>query len=283
MPELPEVETVMQGLTPFLMSRKITAMDVRSPKLRIPIPKQKLKSFIGASVTGVERRAKYIFIHFNNNKTIIVHLGMTGSFSVYPPQRYAEIDMDRHDHLVMTTDKNVKIIYRDPRRFGMVDVVGTDDISSYKAIKILGPEPLEDAFTSRVLAEKIKNKKTPIKVAIMDQAIVVGVGNIYASEALFLSAINPTTPACDVSDKKLSLLVDKIKFILNAAIQSGGSTLRDYRRVGGETGYFQFNFSVYDREGEACVTCKSSLKKSGGIQRIVQAGRSTFYCATCQK
>ncbi len=131
MPELPEVETVMQGLTPFLMSRKITAMDVRSPKLRIPIPKQKLKSLIGASVVGVERRAKYIFIHFNTEKTVIVHLGMTGSFSVYPPQIQAEIDMDRHDHFVLTTDKNVKIIYRDPRRFGMVDVVDTDKISSW--------------------------------------------------------------------------------------------------------------------------------------------------------
>lgn len=283
MPELPEVETVMQGLSPFLLKAKMTALDVHSPQLRIPIPKQKLKSLLGVQIVKLERRAKYILIHFANQKTLLVHLGMTGSFTVYLPKQHANIVMDRHDHLAITTDKNVKIIFRDPRRFGMIDVIDTDKISAYKFLAHLGPEPLDESFTAADLKKSLAKRKTAIKVAIMDQKVVVGVGNIYASEALFLSKILPTTPANEVSDKKLTLLVDKIKFILNAAIKSGGSTLRDYRNVGGERGYFQFNFSVYDREGEPCSVCKSSVEKTGGIQRIVQAGRSTFFCPTCQK
>ncbi len=283
MPELPEVETVMKGLTPFLSGAEIVALEVRSPQLRIPIPKQKLKALIHVPVVKLERRAKYILISFSNRKTMIVHLGMTGSFTVYPPKKHADILLDRHDHIILTTDKNDKIIYRDPRRFGMIDVIDTDKIPSYKALKILGPEPLDKNFTAEVLKANLSNRKIAIKVAIMDQKVVVGVGNIYASEALFLAGISPTTPAHDVSDEKLALLVDQIKFILKAAIESGGSTLRDYRNVGGESGYFQFNFSVYDREGEPCPMCNCSLEKTGGIQRIVQAGRSTFFCKQCQK
>lgn len=282
MPELPEVETVMKGLQPFLTGAEILGLEVRSPQLRIPIPARKLKALMGVPVVKLERRAKYILVHFTNKKTMIVHLGMTGSFTVYPPKKQADILLDRHDHLVITTDKNVKIIYRDPRRFGMIDVVDTDKMSSYKPLQILGPEPLDKNFTASVLKANLSNRKIAIKVAIMDQKVVVGVGNIYASEALFLAGISPTTQANEVTDQKLALLVDKIKFILNAAIKSGGSTLRDYRNVGGESGYFQFNFSVYDREGEACPVCHCSIEKTGGIQRIVQAGRSTFFCKTCQ-
>lgn len=283
MPELPEVETVMKGLYPFLSKAKIIALDVRSPQLRIPIPKQKLKALLDVQIVNLERRAKYIFIHFANQKTMIVHLGMTGSFTVYPPKKHGDITLDRHDHMVITTDKNIKIIFRDPRRFGMIDVVDTDKILSYKSFQTLGPEPLDEIFTAKVLQENLGGRKIAIKVAIMDQKVVVGVGNIYASEALFLSGISPTTAANEVPYKKLVLLVDKIKFILNAAIESGGSTLRDYRNVGGGAGYFQFNFSVYDRAGEPCLVCDSSLNKAGGIQRIVQAGRSTFFCPKCQK
>lgn len=283
MPELPEVETVMRGLSPFLLKRKILSFEIHSPKLRIPIPHKKIKALEGELVVAIERRAKYILIHFQSQKTMIVHLGMTGSFTVFPPSRHHEIDLDRHDHMMMVTDKNVKIIYRDPRRFGVIDVVNTHEINAYKAIEKLGVEPLTDEFTAEVLKANLGVRKIPIKVAIMDQAVVVGVGNIYASEALYLSGIHPSTPACDVSDKQLALLVEKIKFILSAAIESGGSTLRDYRRVGGESGYFQFNFSVYDKAGEACPDCDCSIKRTGGIQRIVQAGRSTFYCEKRQK
>jgi formamidopyrimidine-DNA glycosylase len=283
MPELPEVETVMQGLIPFLHHQKIVSITVRSPSLRIPIPKQKLQSLIGVKVDSLVRRAKYILAHFENGKTAIIHLGMTGSFAVYPPAKHKNIILDRHDHIVMVTDKNDKIIFRDPRRFGMVDVIKTDTLSSYKAIEKLGVEPLGDEFNTITLKEKLSSRRIAIKVAIMDQSVVVGVGNIYASEALYLSSIDPTTPANLIDDKKLKILVNNIKKILKAAIESGGSTLRDYRHVGGETGYFQFHFSVYDRVGEACPDCTCSLKKTGGIQRIIQGGRSTFYCATRQK
>lgn len=283
MPELPEVETVMQGLIPFLHHQKISSINVRSPALRIPIPKQKLQSLIGTKVTALVRRAKYILVHFENGKTAIIHLGMTGSFTVYPPAKHKNIILDRHDHIVMVTNKNDKIIFRDPRRFGIVDVIKTDALSSYKAIERLGVEPLEADFNFITLKQKLSSRRIAIKIAIMDQSVVVGVGNIYASEALYLSSIDPTTPANLVNDKKLKILVSNIKKILKVAIESGGSTLRDYRHVGGEAGYFQFYFSVYDRAGEACPDCTCSLKKTDGIQRIVQGGRSTFYCATRQK
>lgn len=283
MPELPEVETVLRGLSPFLLKQKIIHIDVRSPSLRIPIPKTKLKKLCRSQIVSLVRRAKYILINFECGETIISHLGMTGSFTVFLPDQHHKINMDRHDHLVLTTDKNVKIIYRDPRRFGMIDVVKAADINKHKAFKEMGPEPLDKSFKAEVLKEKLKTRSIAIKPAIMDQKVVVGVGNIYASEALFLAGIDPTTSASTLSLKKLHLLVEKIKFILTAAIQSGGSTLRDYRRVGGETGYFQFQFSVYDKESEACPDCTCSLKRTGGIQKIVQAGRSTFYCSTKQK
>lgn len=283
MPELPEVETVMQGLIPFLHHQKIASITVRSPSLRIPIPKQKLQSLVGIKITSLVRRAKYILVHFENGKTAIFHLGMTGSFTVYPPAKHKNITLDRHDHIVMVTDKNDKIIFRDPRRFGMVDVIKTDSLSSYKAIERLGVEPLGDEFNVATIKQKLSSRRIAIKVAIMDQSVVVGVGNIYASEALYLSSIDPTTPANLIGDRHLKILVSNIKKILKAAIESGGSTLRDYRHVGGETGYFQFHFSVYDRAGEACPDCTCSLKKTGGIQRIIQGGRSTFYCATRQK
>lgn len=283
MPELPEVETVKRGLVSFLKNRSFTAIEVRSPSLRIPIPQKKMRGLIGARIVSIERRAKYILLSFDTGQTMIIHLGMTGSFTVYPAGRHHDIDLDRHDHLVFVTDENARIVYRDPRRFGMIDVIRMNDVLLYPALKSLGPEPLEKSFTATVLKENLRRKTIAIKPAIMDQKVVVGVGNIYASEALFLAGIDPRTPACTVDDKKLALLVDKIKYILSEAIQSGGSTLRDYRRVGGERGYFQFHFSVYDRVGEACPGCTCSLKRTGGIQRIVQAGRSTFFCETRQK
>ena len=167
---------------------------------------------------------------------------MTGSFTVYPPSKHKNIVLDRHDHIVMVTDKNHKIVFRDPRRFGIIDVVNTDVLQSYKALEKLGVEPLEDEFNEHLLKEKLSSRRVAIKVAIMDQSVVVGVGNIYASEALYLSSIDPTSPANLLTDKQLKTLVANIKKILKAAIQSGGSTLRDYRHVSGDSGNFQFNF-----------------------------------------
>lgn len=283
MPELPEVETVMQGVTPFLKNRTISRVNIRSKTLRIPLPKAALKSLQGEKVISISRRAKYILIGFSNSKTMIVHLGMTGTITAYPKGKFDPEKLDRHDHVLFETDKGITLLYRDPRRFGMIDVIGTDEISNYKSFIHLGPEPLDDEFTADELKQRILSRSIAIKPAIMDQSVVVGVGNIYASEALFLSRIHPQTPACQLTKKELTTLVENIKEILAAAIASGGSTLRDYRKVGGESGYFQFNFSVYDRAGEACPGCTCSLKRTGGIQRIIQAGRSTFFCPVRQK
>ncbi len=283
MPELPEVETVMRGLRPFCEGCKIIKIDIRSPSLRIPIPRRKMASVCNVRISKVSRRAKYILVMFENEKVMVVHLGMTGSLTVFPQGQHHKINMDRHDHIVFTTDADDVIIYRDPRRFGLIDIVNKNDLLVYKPFLNLGPEPLEKSFTAKVLKEKLQSRTLPIKQAIMDQKIVVGVGNIYASEALFLSGIDPRAAADDLNLSQLETLVDKIKFILKKAIKSGGSTLRDYRRVGGERGYFQFEFAVYDREGMACPGCSCSLKRTGGIQRIVQGGRSTFFCAIRQK
>lgn len=282
MPELPEVETVMQGVTPFLKNRTLTRIEVRSKTLRIPIPKAKLKSLQGEKIISLTRRAKYILVNFADHKTMIIHLGMTGSITAYPKGKFDPEKLDRHDHVIFETEKGITLLYRDPRRFGMIDVIKTDDVPCYKSFADLGPEPLEETFTAEDLQRRLSSRTIAIKPAIMDQSVVVGVGNIYASEALFLSRINPQTPANQLSKKSLSVLVENIKGILRAAIASGGSTLRDYRNAKGESGYFQFNFSVYDRAGEACPGCTCSVERTGGIQRIVQAGRSTFFCPTRQ-
>ena len=283
MPELPEVETVMRGLEPALSGKRFAKIDVYSPALRIPIPRSKILSLIGIKIRNLERRAKYILIHFENQKTMVVHLGMTGSFTILTISEFKKFIRDRHDHIVFATSSKHMIVFRDPRRFGMIDVIDQGDILSYKPLANLGPEPLENSFTADVLAKAIATRSSPIKPVLMDQKIVVGVGNIYASEALYMSGISPLQPANNIPLKKLKLLVQNIKKILSAAIDSGGSTLRDYRNAKGELGYFQFQFSVDDKEGDACTNCTCNLSKTGGILRIMQAGRSTFFCATRQK
>ena len=282
MPELPEVETVMQGLRSFWEDRKITRIECRSPAVRKPLPVLELQALCGARIISVRRRAKYILVSFAHGKTMVAHLGMTGSFTVFLPKQVQDISLDRHDHLVMTMEDDTVIVYRDPRRFGVIDVVETEGVDSAPYFAHLGPEPLEEGFTAATLRAALAKRTAAIKPVVMDQSVVVGVGNIYASEALYLSGIHPETPANTVSAKQAAVLVKNIRAILTAAIQSGGSTLRDYRRVGGERGYFQFQFSVYDRAGQACPDCTCSLKRTGGIQRIVQSGRSTFFCPTKQ-
>lgn len=282
MPELPEVETVMQGLRPFLEGHTLTQIACRSPALRTLLPMAELQGLRGMRILPLRRRAKYILVPFAHGKTLVAHLGMTGSFTVFLPEQVPDMQLDRHDHVVITMEDGTTIVYRDPRRFGMMDVLASDTLSTAKYFADLGPEPLEDSFTAERLLTALRTRKSAIKPALMDQSVVVGVGNIYASEALYLSGIHPETPANQLSLERMAVLVQKMKAILTAAIQSGGSTLRDYRRVGGERGYFQFQFSVYDRAGQACPDCTCSLKRTGGIQRIVQSGRSTFFCPTKQ-
>lgn len=283
MPELPEVETVKSGVAPFLENHSFISVSVYSPALRIPLPRQKLCALAGQKILSVTRRAKYILVNFSNRKTMIVHLGMTGAMTIFPPHDKIILPRDRHDHVVFNMDDGVRIVYRDPRRFGVIDVVNSDDVFQSKYFSHLGVEPLEKDFTPEYLRDAMKVRRAPIKTVIMDQSVVVGVGNIYASEALYLSRIHPETPAQDLSFLQIKKLVSAIKTILTAAIKSGGSTLRDYRHTNGDMGYFQFHFAVYDKAGKACPDCRCSLKKTGGIQRIVQAGRSSFFCPTVQK
>jgi formamidopyrimidine-DNA glycosylase len=283
MPELPEVETVKRGLEPFLLGQVLTDIQIRSDKLRFLIPKAELKSLKNSKIISVTRRAKYILIDFEDKKTLISHLGMTGSFLVFPKKSINFPVLDRHHHVVLTLDNDTRIIYRDPRRFGLLDVVPSHDVIEHKLIHHLGPEPLDTEWTGQQLFDALRKRSGPIKTSLMDQKIVVGVGNIYASEALYLSKIHPEKPADTLTKKQCDAVVKVTKFILKKSIKNGGSTLQDYRHVGGDVGEFQSHFSVYDKEGEACPNCTCSMQKTGGIQRIVQSGRSSFFCPKYQK
>ena len=246
---------------------------MRRKDLRKPFPRNLKKIVDGSKVTHIARRAKYILIHLNNQYVLVIHLGMSGRIVFYPRAYKPQT----HDHFILHLKNGQQIVFNDPRRFGLVDLVHEDAMESHALFSHLGPEPLGNGFSGPVLADAIKGKKVAIKNAIMDQCVVVGVGNIYASEALFMAGIDPKKPAGRVRGEKADALAQAIKKVLRAAVKAGGSTLRDHRQTNGELGYFQHRFAVYGREGHPCPGC------SCGIQRIVQGGRATFYCATCQK
>ena len=272
MPELPEVETVMRGLENVLLGKRITAIRTTRANLRIPFPKN-LQDVQGRLITSFERRAKYILMHLENNLTMIVHLGMSGRMTIDPDGE------DKHDHMILQSGNRV-VVFNDPRRFGLIDLCASDAVNTHRFFEHLGPEPLERGFNAAYLADTLARKKIAIKVAIMDQCVVVGVGNIYAAEALFQSRINPTRAANSLKKAELETLVSEIKAVLKKAIKAGGSSLRDYVQADGELGYFQHEFAVYGRAGEACPRCPG---KKAAILRITQGGRSTFYCPKCQK
>ncbi len=275
MPELPEVETVCRGLEPVLVGHVIARVDLHRKDLRKPFPKALKKIVEGAQVTHITRRAKYILIHLNNGYVLVIHLGMSGRI-VFHPRDYKP---QTHDHFILHMKNGQQIVLNDPRRFGVVDLVAEDNLESHALFSHLGPEPLANRFSGPVLAAALKGRKTAIKQAIMDQRIVVGVGNIYACEALFMAGISPLKQAGLVKADQAEVLVAAIKKVLQKAIKAGGSTLRDHRQANGELGYFQHSFSVYDCEGQVCGTCGGTRL----IKRIVQGGRSTFYCPGCQK
>lgn len=275
MPELPEVETVCRGLEPVLVGQVIMKADVRRKDLRKPFPKGLKTRIESAQVTHITRRAKYIQAHLDNGYVLVIHLGMSGRI-VFHPDDYKP---QAHDHFILHMNGGQQIVLNDPRRFGIVDLVLADDLESHVLFSHLGPEPLSNGFSGPVLAMALKAKKAAIKQVIMDQRVVVGVGNIYASEALFMAGIHPELPAGRVDGDRAEALVSAIKTVLKKAIKAGGSTLRDHRQANGELGYFQHSFSVYDREGQPCGTCRGSSK----IQRIVQGGRATYFCPKCQK
>jgi len=296
MPELPEVETVKRGLEPVLLGRRIAGVHLRRENLRFPFPEGFARRLKGARVEALSRRAKYILIDFDNGLTLIAHLGMTGRFTAvtakgvsnlgefyFEPGAGEQAD-GAHDHVVFDLDNGTKLIYSDPRRFGMMDLVKTDELQEHKLIKGLGVEPLGNELSTHYLVEKFRGKTAPLKAALLDQRIIAGLGNIYVCEALYRAHLKPQRKAgsfikAKTHDPRLDELVRHIRDILNESILAGGSTLQDFASTGGERGSYQQRFSVYDREGEPCLTphCK------GTIKRIVQAGRSSFYCPVCQK
>ncbi|MBE2192017.1 MAG: bifunctional DNA-formamidopyrimidine glycosylase/DNA-(apurinic or apyrimidinic site) lyase [Alphaproteobacteria bacterium] len=282
MPELPEVETVLTGMKEFLLGQTIRDVKIFSPKLRNIIPKNLRKVVVNQRVLAMSRRAKYMLWTLENDQTIIIHFGMTGVFRtrVRPNEKYHP---EKHDHVWFELEDGTELIYRDPRRFGVMDLCPNAQLEQSCYLNHLGYEPLDRSFSGRSLFDQIQRRKIAIKQAIMDQKLVVGVGNIYASESLFLAQIDPDRAANQLTYEEAVRLVSAIKKILKRAIRAGGSTLRDYRRIGGERGHFQASFSVYDREGQPCPDCQCDVKKTGGIKRIVQGNRSTFYCPTKQR
>lgn len=259
MPELPEVQTVVDELNQSLKNRTLKDVITLRDKIRYDVPD--LSRLIGTKITDVKRRAKYIII----NDELVIHLGMSGKIKVGEPQERV-----KHDHVIFEFDDNLEMVFNDARRFGFI--IYKDN----KFFDHLGPEPLEDEFNSSYLYGKLKTKTQPIKTAIMNQELVVGVGNIYASEALFRSGILPTRKCNKITKAKCAELVENIKQVLQEAIASGGSTLRDYVRSSGDLGYFQHSHNVYGREGEDCNKCGSVIKM------VRQGGRSSFYCGSCQ-
>jgi formamidopyrimidine-DNA glycosylase len=292
MPELPEVETVRRGLAPTLVGARFAKVETRRGDLRTPFPSRFAERLTGRRVEALTRRAKYLVATLDGGETLVMHLGMSGSFRVereailvVPPLHHERPKLAAHDHVVFELDNGARIIFNDPRRFGAMDLVKSAGIETRAPFAGLGVEPLSAEFDAASLAAAFAGARAPIKTALLDQKRIAGLGNIYVVEALFRARISPLRPAsilADAKDKPTAAarkLAPAIRAVLEEAVAAGGSTLRDHRQPDGELGYFQHSFAVYDREGAACPHrgCK------GTIARIVQGARSTFYCATCQK
>lgn len=274
MPELPEVETVCQGLLKATQGLKIAEVVCRRDALRFPLPKGFAAHLSGRRIESIGRRAKYILLRLSGGETLIVHLGMSGRLFIDSDKKK---DHAKHDHVIFYFNDGTVVRFNDPRRFGLMDIAANDGIATHKLFKHLGAEPLDEEFSGTYLHAQLQRRKIAVKLAIMDQKLVVGVGNIYASEALYDARISPNRPAHKVTAKEAARLQQSIKKVLRLAIKSGGSSLRDYVRADGELGYFQHHFKTYGREGEKCPNCK------GLISKIIQGGRSSFYCPKCQK
>jgi formamidopyrimidine-DNA glycosylase len=283
MPELPEVETVKSGIAPVMQGHVIARADVNRPDLRWPFPERMAERLTGKRVLGLRRRSKYILVDLDSAETLLIHLGMSGRMLI-SGQMIGEFHHPhpataKHDHVVFHMEGGARITFNDARRFGAMDLMETATQDDHWLIRDLGPEPLGNAFNESYLVERLKGRNTPIKSALLDQRIVSGLGNIYVCEVLFRAGINPKRKAGQISAKRVATLVPLIRDVLSEAIAAGGSSLRDYRQSDGELGYFQHVFQVYDREGAPCVTTGCDRT----INRIVQSGRSSFFCPQCQR
>lgn len=276
MPELPEVETTGRGIAARLLNQRISRIEQKRDALRHSLPANLSTKLAGRTITAVERRAKYLLLRLDNGYSILLHLGMSGRLVI---RDHDDGTRDRHDHLVFLFENGAVMRFHDARRFGMLDLVKTGEESEHRLLRHLGPEPLDRAFTAKELGKRLVGKKVAIKLALMDQSVVAGIGNIYACEALYAAGISPLRPAGGLTAHELDALVPAIKAVLKSAIKAGGSSLRDYVQASGELGYFQTRFAVYDREGQSCPRCR----KCPGIKRITQGGRSTFWCEKQQR
>jgi len=294
MPELPEVETVMRGLKPVLEGRRIESVALKRGGLRFPFPEGFAARLAGRRVTSLWRRAKYILAGLDSGEILLVHLGMTGRFTVFAGGKTrnlgefyfetaaAEAGEGPHDHVMLALDDGTRLVYTDPRRFGIMDLFPEADASTHKLLSAIGVEPLGNAFNADYLAERFRGKAAPLKSALLDQHIIAGLGNIYVCEALHRAGLSPRRKARTLvhktrHDLRLDDLVRHIREVLAEAIAAGGSTLQDFAHTDGASGAFQQQFLVYDREGQPCTRCGSP------IERLVQSGRSTFYCRNCQR
>jgi formamidopyrimidine-DNA glycosylase len=287
MPELPEVETVRRGLAPALVGRRIVRVKTSRADLRFPFPLDFAARLKGASIDMLDRRAKYLLAGLDTGQTWVVHLGMTGRFTIHDGRNqgqpgdfyYAAAPDPKHTHLTLETDAGIEISYNDPRRFGYMDLVDSEALPTHRYFASLGPEPLSADFAPATLAAGFAGRVQSIKATLLDQRVVAGLGNIYVCEALYRARIHPERPAGKVAKTQLTPLVQAIRAVLTEAITAGGATLRDYAHTDGSQGAFQHAFQVYGREGEPCLTPRCA----GQIVRKMHGGRSSFFCPRCQR
>ena len=281
MPELPEVETVRRGLLPVLEGQRIALAEVNRPDLRWPLPLGMADRLTSATVLALRRRSKYILADLSTGETLLIHLGMSGRILISGAQvgefHHAHPAPQKHDHVVLHMESGARITFNDARRFGAMDLMATGAEDRHPLLASLGPEPLGNGFSESYLGTALAGRRTPVKSALLDQGVVAGLGNIYVCEVLHRARISPRRLAGNLGGKRVARLVPLIRDVLAEAIAAGGSSLRDYRQADGELGYFQHTFRVYGREGEPCPACATP------ILRIVQSGRSSFFCPSCQR
>ena len=283
MPELPEVETVRRGLAPVMVGQVIVQADVNRPDLRWPFPDGMAGRLKGQTVLALRRRSKYILCDLAGGETLLIHLGMSGRMTVSgdPMGRFVHDHpaAQKHDHVVLHMGNGARITFNDPRRFGAMDLMASDSVAQHRLLAALGPEPLGNDFHETHLIAAFRGRMSPVKSVLLDQRIVAGMGNIYVCEALYRARISPRRKAGQIAEKRVAALVPVIRKVLQEAIDAGGSSLRDFRQADGELGYFQHSFDVYGRQGAPCRTPDCT----GIVARITQSGRSSFYCAQCQR